>query len=220
MEHSGDHSETKKGKQHEAQLIPGLVDGRIYGFPNSIITKLRYCENLTITGTSGAVGYKIFAANGIFDPNISDTGHQPLYRDNYASLYDQYTVIGSKITVRAMNSGSSSVVIFGLVGDDDSNISTNVETLMEQNNGQHKISGTVSSEPVTLVSNFEPLRDFGVDAKDDGASATAVGSNPSELWCYGVWAAAADATSTIAMNFTVTLEYTVKFTELQTPTQN
>lgn len=217
---SGEAGHSNKGSQHEAHLIPGVDGRRVYGFPNSIITKLRYCENLTISGTTGAVGYKIFAANGCFDPNISDSGHQPLYYDNYTSIYDQYVVIGSKITVHIMNSGSSSVMVFGIVGDDDSTISTNVDTLLEMNNSCYALSGTVSSEPRTLSMTYEPLRDVGVDAKDDGASATGTGANPAELWCFGVWGAAADGVSSVAANFIVEIEYTVKFTELRTPTQN
>ena len=217
---SGEHGHSNKGQHHEAHLIPGVDGHRTYGFPNSIITKLRYVENLTISGSAGAVGYKIFAANGLYDPNISDTGHQPMYYDNYTSIYDQYVVLGSKITVHIMNSGTVDVLMFGIVGDDDSTISTNTDTLMEQNNSVYTLSGTVNSEPKVLTMTFEPLRDFGVDAKDDGASSTGIGANPAEMWCYGVWAAAANGSSSIACNFIVEIEYTAKFTELKTPTQN
>lgn len=37
--------------------------------------------------------YHLFRANGIFDPDVTGTGHQPLYRDQVADLYTNYTVI-------------------------------------------------------------------------------------------------------------------------------
>ncbi len=213
-------TEAGRNKAHEAHMIPGVDGSRVYGFPNSIITKLRYCETLTISGSSGATGYKIFAANGLYDPNISDTGHQPMYFDNYTAIYDQYTVIGSKISVIGCNSGATDTIVFGLVGDDDSTISTTRATLMEQNNTTYTLLGSLHSGPAHLSMTFEPLRDFGVDVKDDGASAPSIGANPTELWCYAVYAAAANGTSSIAIDFTLEIEYTVKFTELKTPTQN
>lgn len=212
---------SSRGNQHQAQLIPGVDGHRIFGFPNSIITKLRYCDNIALTGTSGARGVNVFAANGLYDPDITGVGHQPMYYDNYTAIYDQYVVIGSKITVHFSSTTASVPVIVGIVGDDDSTISTVVTTLMEQNNSIY----TLMSEPGggqirTLSQTFEPLQDIGIDAKDDGASSTQTTANPTELWCYGVWAAAADASSTVNVKVTVEIEYTVKFTELKTPIQN
>jgi hypothetical protein len=80
--------------------------------------------------------------------------------------------------------------------------------------------GAAGAPPVILTQTFEPLADFGVDAKDDGASATAVGANPSELWCYKVWAFPADGVTLSHCYVKVEIDYTVKFSELQTPIQN
>lgn len=213
-------SSTKRAKLHEAQLIPGVDGIRTFGFPNTIITKLRYCDQLTQTSTSGSVVSYVFAANGIFDPDVSGVGHQPMYRDNYAALYDQYVVIGSKITVTATNMGTTSMT-FGINGDDDSAGSATISTKMEQNNSswiQLGPSGS-GSDTGTVICTFEPNRDFGVDAKSDGASATVVSSNPSELWCYQVFCAANNS-GTGRLEFSVEIDYTVKWSELFTPTQN
>lgn len=147
-----------------------------------------------------------------------------MYRDNFAALYDQYVVIGSKIKCwfsEVTTSTTASVpIIVGIVGDDDAITSTTPDTLMEQNNSVHRMLGTPGAPPVELTLTFEPLECFGVDAKDDGASATAVGSNPTELWTYVPFLFAADQASTVTCSVAFEIEYTVKFTELQTPTQN
>lgn len=213
-------SKSNGAHKHEAQMIPGVDGVRIWGFPNSIITKLRYVTFLELTAAASIVQQNVFAANGIFDPDITGVGHQPLYRDNYAALYDQYVVLGSKIKCSFASNSTTVGAFCGIVGDDDSTTSSNIETLMEQNNGISDLCPAAGGPVLHLSQTFEPLKDFGVDAKDDGASATAVGANPTELWCYKVFALPSDNVSVTTTFVRVEIEYTVKFTELQTPTQN
>lgn len=208
----------KKRRLQEAQMIPG-VDGKLqFGFPNSIITTIRYADVLTLVSTTGGMGINVFAANGTFDPDITNVGHQPMYRDTYASIYDQYVVLGSRITARFGARGAVNWLI-GIVGDDDSSISSTASTKMEQNNSHYEMLGGMGSQPKTITMTFDPLSKFGVDAKDDGSSQTAIGSNPTELWCFGVYAHTLDA-STATLDLLVDIEYTVKFSELVTPTQS
>lgn len=213
-------SETKRMRLHDAQMIPGIDGVRTFGFPNTIITKLRYCERLSLTSSAGAYNIKVFAANGLFDPNISDTGHQPLYYDNYTAIYDQYVVIGSKIKVIFVPRSSTVGMLVGLTGDDDASGSTNPDLLMEQNNSIHAGLGSIGADPKTLTMTFEPEEMFGVDAKSDGSSQTPTTANPTELWNYYAWLVAADGSTTAACDLIVEIDYTVKFSELKTPSLN
>lgn len=196
------------------------MDTGFFGFPNSIITKLRYCTQFTLTSAAAARGINVFAANGIFDPDITGIGHQPMYRDVYAGIYNNYVVIGSKITAHYLSKTVLLGTQVGITGDDDSTISTVTETLREQNNSISTYAPAPGGPVTTLTATFEPLLAFGVEAKDDGTSATAVGSNPAQVWMFGVWAAAADGASATNCDIIVEIEYTVKFTELVSPTQN
>lgn len=210
----------KRAKTHEAEMIPGLTP-RIFGFPNSIITTLKYCDTYTLTSTAGSLAYQVMAANGIYDPDITGIGHQPMYRDVYASVYDQYTVIGSKITVSFNHTTSTGSVICGVRGDDDQTGTTTLSTAMESNNTSWCQLGQNGSgkDTCVLYSTFEPLMAFGVAAKDDGYSQTPIGANPSEQFCYHIFAANSNA-GTSTVNIAVQIEYTVKFAELQSPAQN
>lgn len=201
-------------------MIPGVDGKRIFGFPNSIITKLRYVTYINLSAAAGSVAGNVFAANGIWDPDLSGVGHQPLYRDNYASIYDQYTVIGSKITCTYTSTNATLGAYIGITGDDDSTVTGTLETLMEQNNSVSTMVGAAGAPPITLSQTFEPLEAFGVDTKDDGFSATTVGANPTELWCYKVWAINADISAISPIYCRVEIDYTVKFAELQSPVQN
>lgn len=211
-----------KNAKGEARMIPGVDGVRSFGFPQSIITKYRYCSTHKFTPSAGATFTNVFAANGTFDPDITNVGHQPMYRDQFATVYDQYVVIGSKITVAFVNTSDSVPCVVGINGDDDSSGTSTLETRMEQNNSFWKTLGVAGSghDVQVITCTFEPLRDLGIAAKDDGTSQTQNGSNPTELYCFQLYGGPIDGSSTAAVQATVEIEYTVKYSELQTPTQN
>lgn len=207
-----------RARSGEARMLRGLSRDHL-GFPATMVTKLRYSTFITLTASGGAVAGNIYCANGIFDPDITGIGHQPMYRDTYAAIYDSYTVLGSKITVRyAPGSGIPCQV--GINKDDDATATNNLETLMEQAGGVFGVVGALGSEPGEFVSNFVPLRDIGVAAKDDGSSATPQAQNPTEIFVYKVWAISADAVTPTSCVVQVVIDYTVKFSQLITPVQN
>ena len=219
MDSQGGAPQHKKQKTQEARMVPGLGPQQ-FGFPNSVITTLRYSDTINMSSLVGVRSIHVFAANGIFDPDITATGHQPMYRDAWAAIYDQYVVIGAKITVHWSTGTTGMPALCGIVGDDDSVISTDTRVLREQNNSVYGVCSAVGGPGLTQSLTFGPLEDIGVDAKADGSSQTSVAANPSELWCFGIWAVAHDVGSTVDVRAAVSIEYTVKFSELQTPSIN
>lgn len=61
--------------------------------------QLYYETGKTLTSTVGSTAAYVFSANGLFDPNITGTGHQPIGFDQMMLMYEQYTVIRSHIKV-------------------------------------------------------------------------------------------------------------------------
>jgi hypothetical protein len=49
--------------------------------------------------TSSTLGVisQIYSVSGIFDPNTTGTGHQPMLMDIFAQVYNRYTVLGSRV---------------------------------------------------------------------------------------------------------------------------
>ena len=81
-------------------------------FPVRVTKKLPYYEpSFSLTGTAGVISQYVFSANGVYDPNITSTGHQPLGFDTMMLYYEQYTVIESRITVTACGNGGQAVNI-------------------------------------------------------------------------------------------------------------
>ena len=211
----------RQKRQSEAQMIPGF--GALeYGFPNSIITQLRYCDYAQIQSSTGGSASWVFRANGIFDPDYTNTGHQALFRDAYANIYDYYTVLGSKLTVTFQSRSSTLGFVVGLQGSDTPTLSTTVSTWMEQNNGVHTLIGPQNSGSKTLFITYSPTENLGSDVKDDNSSLTAVGADPgsAQAYYFGILAAVEDAVSTAQVTCMVEVEYTVKFCTLSKRAQD
>lgn len=79
-------------------------------FPASVRKKLMYYESgFTLAGTSGVITQYVFTANGMYDPNITGTGHQPMGFDTMMLYYEQYTVLRSSVTLRFAGNGTQPV---------------------------------------------------------------------------------------------------------------
>lgn len=76
-----------------------------------LFVKLPYYDDINLIATNTATyGEYIFSQDGIYDPDITVTGHQPRGRDQYAALYENYLVHGLKykFTIRVASSESNS----------------------------------------------------------------------------------------------------------------
>lgn len=65
--------------------------------PDRLHVRLRYNDNYIFSTTTSAQ-VQAFRGNSIYDPDLTGAGHQPLYRDQYDTLYLRYFVIGSSIS--------------------------------------------------------------------------------------------------------------------------
>nr|QTE03423.1 MAG: capsid protein [Phoenicurus auroreus CRESS-DNA-virus sp.] len=211
--------------------IPGLGP-RTFGFPKAIVTDLRYRSNLTITSTSGAVNYNVYRANSVFDPDQSNIGHQPMFFDNYANIYNNYRVLGSKITVtftplQDFSDTANNVISTRgpwLIGINGTNATTSYsatpETRMEANDS---ICALLNSRQgadgvMTLTDTFNSETTLGRPVQDDVNSAAVTG-NPSQQWYWQPWVADySGGTSSVVI--TVDIEYSVEFFNLINQAQN
>jgi len=191
-----------------------------FGFPDRLLTKLRYHDGpLTITSTLGGQALYQFRWNSTFDPDYTSAGHQPLYRDTFASLYDQYAVVKARATIKFTNIAGGSSFLVGCVTDDDTTAASASSTIVEQNHAQWSVINVNGSghDQHTFIINWDCRRYLGIDPFTSQTYKTAIGSNPSEVSFLNIFAyerAGATANTT----FDITLEQEVLWTELQTPT--
>lgn len=105
------------------------------GFPKRLTFTHKYDEHFDLTSTGGIINNFVYSCNSLYDPNVTSTGHQPIYFDQLTALYDHYTVIGAKatFTVTPLTANATGFWI-GAYVDDDANtaVVTGISTLAEQ----------------------------------------------------------------------------------------
>lgn len=93
--------------------------------------KLNYYDVITVSTGAGMAGTYVFSANGLYDPDITGTGHQPMPFDQLMLSFDHYCVTRAKITVNFRNTSSTTSVGVGLSINATNTATTNYQYLIE-----------------------------------------------------------------------------------------
>lgn len=187
------------------------------GFPKKMLVTHRYFDNESINATSGAFSKLVISCNGMYDPNITSAGHQPMYFDQLAALYNHYTVIGSKINIKVVP-GSTSQPAFCIgvfLNDDHLTTPTNFINMNENTLSKYVIVPAGANNTYTLKQNWSAKKFFGgsVLASDDLKGSAA--SNPAEQTHYTIYMQSCDQLSTSAAFVEITVEYIAIWKELK-----
>lgn len=202
----------------QPKLIQNLsVNRNRFGLPDTLITKVRYYEEVDLTSTAGSTATYAFRMNSLFDPNFTGAGHQPYYFDQLSPLYSRYNVLGSKLRVQfsaASDSATSGPWSVGVVGDGNGTISSVETTNRETNTSDSKIlmPRTGSNNLATCYCTFAPMRDLGVDPYDDTNGAD-VASNPTGVYFAVLFVSDVGASTSVVRAY-VNIEFTVAFDRL------
>lgn len=194
------------------------------GLPQKVMVKHKYCETFNTSLSVGQLTSFGWKANGMFAPSGLTGGHQPMYFDQYALLYNHYTVIGSKCTFTVSHiSEADNPHTFRICAflDDNSSLSAaSMDAIAEATQARRpKHVVAEAGAPVVTKSTFSAKRVFGgsILAKDS-LSGTGT-SNPTEL-SYHVLAVEATPTLTAHFVCTVEIEYVAIWTELKEVAQS
>lgn len=186
------------------------------------LQKHKYVENalnLASSTTQDAVSVYRFSANGLYDPNITGTGHQPMLFDQCSALYDHYVVIGAKITVRANNVGSEDACLLLRCNDSTTAPSLTRSAWLEQGNCTaiylpgRTSGGSNSTRVFTYKVNPNKFLGRASPMSDPELKGSAVG-NPTEQ-CYFDIGYCTTASGAIAANLDVMvdIDYTAVWIE-------
>lgn len=195
-----------------------LTSNRYGGLPKTIKIQSRYTEFTSLSPTAGLMASYVYSANGIYDPNITGGGHQTMYFDQLMALYDHYVVIGSKVTVRFVNTNASIAVIAGVRLTDSATLVTAPTQLLENARNVQRIIGPRGSmNTATVTAKVNPgqflrgtKKGIMIQKKLQGSIST----NPDEQCYWQIFATAADGSSTGGtVEAVVSMEYQIVFCE-------
>lgn len=185
--------------------------------PRMFKTTLRYAEKFLLNpGIAGVAGVQVFRANGMFDPNVTGTGHQPRGFDQLMALYDHFVVSAAKITVHyASQNGEAVDYIVGITTQDDGTTSTDVIDYLERGytvNTMVAAGAGASTKQLTMYSDTSKFLGRSDILSDPQLKGNAVG-DPDESLIFHVFATSVDGTDTLALNCYCTIDYNAYFIE-------
>lgn len=162
-----------------------------FGFPPKLNIKHRYHEIFSLTTTAGGgVATQQFRCNGMYDPNVTGTGHQPLYFDQVAAVYDHFTVLKSylKLTLSTDQSNPQQVVVF--LNDDSTVTPSGMASLQEQSSA--KYTNVVAGMTTTLYLPWDAYKTFGGSVLANDNLQGSASADPIEQQVYTVVGQAID----------------------------
>jgi len=197
-------------KPYVSRFIP-------FGFPRQIQMRHKYCETTNLAGALGVMGHFRIRVNGMFDPNITGTGHQPMYFDQLANLYDHYCVIGSKIELRFIpNSLSEEPIAYGcFINDDNSTTPTSINELIENSLAVVNYTAFGNDTPGILVNKWSAKKYFGKTLLSNTDLQGTPAANPNEQSYYNIFLQAVDLLSATSITVSVSIEYIAIWKELK-----
>lgn len=187
------------------------------GFPKKALVSHTYLTSHTMTCTSGAMNIRYFRANGMYDPDHTGTGGQPLYFDQLTAVYRHFQVIGSKITIRWSQSSTANIAfrVGCFLNDDTSASSSTYDQLGEQSSAKVSHLGPGSDKVLTMTNHFSTKKIFGKMSTGADSLKGSVSADPTEQALYTLFFQPIDQVTTQNINFTCKIEYLAIWSELQ-----
>ncbi len=189
--------------------------------PRKLNATFYYAEELTLDPGVSVTDVHVFSLNGMFDPDITGTGHQPRGFDQLMPLYDHYTVIAAHVEA-VFCPVAGNPVRFGMFLRDTLTAITTWNDYIEQ--GSQKVYKVLSVRDTTndrLILDVNIAKFLGVSKPLSASQLRGdVGNNPLEgafVHFVGAGFSTGDVT-----NFPVQIliTYTAILTEPKQPTQS
>jgi len=205
----------KASKKAKSMQIAKLGAKNVISRGRSLKAKLTYFDTVFLDpGLAGTLAVHTFAANGVYDPDITGVGHQPVGFDEYIALYKRYVVTNSWIKVSFINTGTTDRLCVGIIPSENTPIGNDPRRYIEQGTAQWTQIGDVAGgAPKAQLTHFMNMRQmsgkdiFGEDDFEGNAS-----GNPSNTQYWNVFAVGLDsAANPTGVWASVEIQYEVYF---------
>lgn len=212
----------RKRKQNTGflrQVGTGLT--RSYPLGKKFLFKTRYVESQIAIdpGAGGTPQTWIFALNGLYDPDTSGAGHQPLGFDQIMLMYNHYTVIGARVRATFVNTDTTYAQNVSLSLKDSSTATADFSRTIENGSSRWACVGT-DGAPKTLSLNCSMNKFFGRKILQDNIFRGDISSNPDEIVYLHAQVSPTDAVNSTAVRMTIVIEYIAVMTEPKALTQS
>lgn len=180
--------------------------------PDGITVRLTYATSYQLT--FGTQFDKIMSGNGLYDPDVSGSGHQPLGFDEWMAFYDRYRVLASTCTVNTINTNTTAGnnLQTTLIPTNQQTAIANADEAEELPDAEEANAGIATGPAEDMVRATKQTSTMvGVPnikyATEYSGTAT---SNPTQQWYWRVYHEATNGT-TLAGFVNINIVYTVEF---------
>lgn len=193
--------------------------------PDRMLVKLSYIDtfqsaNIALTAGRPTVQLLKSYRSSTFDPDFAVGGHQPLWYDQYQTLYQKYRVYGIKYDITVQNVGQNEVFYVLVRPGSAQIVESNYETLMERKNCQWRVGGSVNGGGrIRLKGYMSVAKTLGVPKKQvalDDEFESAWGNNPPKQAFLNMYVANWLGSGT-TLTYTVRLTYFASLHDRVTP---
>lgn len=204
--------------KRQAKRVPrNRLGGTGVPIPNRLFCKLKYHDTFTLTPNSGG-GFPLdgyIYRTSLYDPDYTNMGHQPIWRDQMASLFEMYRVHGIKYRLRIWNTNTAQG---GLVAIQQSNAvmpslaGVDFNTVVERPYAQCVPLNAWNTAPKVVKGYMPTGRPWGLTKqgmKSDEDFEAAIGSNPAKMSWLNIYAKSFHTTATY--NIEIQLVFMVEF---------
>lgn len=187
------------------------------GFPKACKVTHTYIDAISMTCTAGIPAVYRYSANGLYDPNITSTGTQPMYFDQFTALYDQYVVIASKVQFKIIPSTASQppILCSVLLNDDTVQASSDPNIIAQGPQGAKLIIPAGANNAYTLTRSFSAKKMFKGSVMANTELQGTVSTNPTEQSYYDLNMRSLDASANCSILVETTITYIAIWKELK-----
>lgn len=179
------------------------------------VTQIQYTDEFDINLTNGVLSTYVFNANGLYDPDQTGGGHQPLGFDQYAVMYNRYRVLKVGYNVNFGTIASTGAAVRATVAHNNGSTIPARPAIFELANSRQGVIGPYG-QALNLKGTFDLTRlnaSPSVYRVDDRYSAL-VSGNPTEVM-YIILGLFPNVTASCRV--TVKFIYHVEFYDIETP---
>lgn len=221
-------SKKMRADQNLIQLKKGgeLISRAFPIFPDRTKRMLSYCDvQYNITSGALSAGNYVYSANGLWDPNVTGVGHQPMGFDQMMVFYNHYTVTRAKIIVDFRSQTAGLGGFASIATRADSTTLTDPQRIIEAGFVDYcPLTAPVAASPYSVrrLTRTVDIADFGglvavLDNPDYRGNSAA---NPVEQSYFHLSYWNDETAAAIACIFTVLIEFEAVFTEPRAPTSS
>lgn len=193
-----------------------IVRSPAYPYPKVYETQMRYDSVFYLSLVSGTYTTYKLSCNGMYDPDITGVGTQPLYFSSLSGVYDHYTVLSSYISVEPSSLNVDTSTVIALFKDDDTTVPLSITGAIGRPGCVSSFTNLQIAKPPVMYQKWSAASEFGnmtpwTDPEMQGTST----SNPSEQTYYIIAAEDFQAKS-FSLYCKICIRYTVRWDELKT----